>query len=161
MARLKPDAPPRDQIECDFIDAIKRLQEGCPNNRKLKNMSARGVVKITFANVALQAGRSRTLIALVNCRYPRVREMVKQAKGGKSCLPTTHTQLIDRLRAEIADLKVQKDRYQAEAVAHYLARIKLERDANRQRDITERLKRELAAAGKVLTLVPKSDSSEP
>ena len=149
MPKLKPAEPPLDIIEQDFLEALKRLEDGEPTNRKLKSIRAKGALKITAINVALEAGRSRTLIAMNSCRYPRVREMIKQAKGGKTAAPTTYTQLIQRLRREIAEMKIQKERYQAEATAHYLARIKAEKEATREKEAAARLRKELAETGKI------------
>jgi hypothetical protein len=155
MAKPKMVAPPQDLIEKDFLDALKRLQEGGPINKALKAAKAKGALKITISNVALEAGRSRTLIALESCRYPRVREMIKQAKDGITAIPTTHTQLIERLRASIADLKTQKAQYQAEATVHFLARIKAEKEAARERAAAARLRVELIEVRKITHLIPK------
>lgn len=158
MPRLKPEAPPQDPIEMDFLDAIKRLQNGEPHSKLLKAKSARGTLKINFSTVALEAGRARTLIALdEGCRYPRVREMIKQIKGGRTTLPTTHTELIQRLRYEKAELAAKIKQYQAEVQAHFLARTKAEKEAKREREAASRFRKQLAAAGKVMNLVPGKD----
>ena len=155
MLRRKPSSPPIDPIEQDFKEALRRLEEGLPTNRLLKSVKEKGRLKITISNVALEAGRSRTLIALEKCRYPLVRELIKQAKSGKSEVPTTHTELIGKLRADVAELKIQKDLYQAEATAHLLARIRAEREAKREKETSERLRKELARTGTITLLRPK------
>lgn len=154
MQHIKPTAPAVDAIEQDFLDALRRLKDGTPTHKALKAAKMKGVIKINASNVAMEAARSRTLIAMENCRYPRVREMIKQAKSGKHTVPTTHTQLIERLRANVADLKVQRDQYQAEATAHFLARIKAEKVAAQERAATARIKKELLEARKIAHLVP-------
>jgi hypothetical protein len=62
--------------------------------------------------------------------------------------------LIERLRATVADLKVQRDQYQAEATLHFLARIKAEKVATQERAATARIKKELVEARKIAHLVP-------
>lgn len=89
----------------------------------LKAAQINGVLKVNSSNFAMEAAHSRTLIAMENCKYPRVREMIRQAKSGKQTLPSIRTQLIDRLRATVADLKVQRDQFQAAATAHFQARV--------------------------------------
>lgn len=159
MPRLKPEAPPQDPIEKDFLDAIERLQNGNPRTKALKTKASNGSLKINFSTVALEAGRARTLIALnEDCRYPRVRELIKQIKGGRSTLPTTHTELIHNLRFEKAELAAKVKQYQAEAQAHFLARTKAEHEAKREREAASRLRKQLAAAGKIATLVPDADN---
>lgn len=155
MPQLKVKAPAIDPIEQDFLDAIKRLQDGEPTNKKLKAQKAKGTVKVNVSTVALEAGRARTLIAVeTGCRYPRVRELVKQIKGGKNALPTTHTELIQRLRADKADLAAQVKKYQAEAMAHFQARVKAEDEAARERAAASRLRKAIAQQGKVAHLSP-------
>lgn len=60
MPRLKKEAPPTDSIEQDFLDAIDRLRDGQPKNKQLKARKAKGALKVNIANVALEAGHSRT-----------------------------------------------------------------------------------------------------
>lgn len=141
MPKFKSASPAQDSIEQDFLGALKRLQDGEPTNKALRAKQSKGILKITTTNIALEAGRSRTLIALENCRYPRVRELIKQAKEGKNTLPTTHTELIQRLRADKAELLAQVKKYKAEATAHYLARVKAEKEAAQQHSLVARLRK--------------------
>lgn len=153
MPRIKKEAPPQDPIEQDFLDAIDRLREGEPKNKKLKARAAKGTLKVNVANVALEAGHSRTLIALeTGCRYPRVRELVKQAKTGQSRLPTTLNEVIARLRAENAALKVQLKMHKAAVLAHFNARDKAEKEAARERAAASRLRNDAAKSGKVVQM---------
>lgn len=151
MQRLKLQHTP-DQIEQDFLDALKRLQDGEPTDKSLRRDKKAGVLKITSTNVALEAGRSRTLISMTNCRYPRIRELIKQAKGDRSFIPTTQSELIRRLRTDISELRVQRDQYQAEATVHFLARVKAEKAAAREKEIAARLRKDLASSNNVSTL---------
>lgn len=155
MPQLKAKAPALDPIEQDFLSAITRLQDGEPKNKKLKGQQAKGTLKINVSTVALEAGRARTLIALeTGCRYPRVRELIKQIKGGRTTLPTTHTELIQRLRADKAELAAQVKKYQAEAMAHFHARVKAEDEARRERAAVSRLRKAIAFQSKVAQLFP-------
>lgn len=156
MSRLKPPDISQDPIERDFLDALDRLINGEPTNKSLKKASAKGVLKITASNVALEACRSRTLISMEKCRYPRVRDLIKQAKAGRTSVPTTHTQLIQRLRADIADLRMQKELYQAEATAHFLARVKAEKEAAREKATSDRFRKELETLRGIEPLVIKA-----
>lgn len=102
--------------------------------------------------MATEAGRSRTLIALEKCRYPRVRELILQAKDEINGPPTTHTELIQRLRADKAALTVQVAKYKAEATAHFLAKVAAEKEAARERAAAARLRKDLAAQAAVVRL---------
>jgi hypothetical protein len=151
MTKVKQDAPAQDAIERDFLDAIGRLNDGEPRNKQLKMRKAKGTLKINFSSVALEAGRARTLIALANgCRYPRVRELVKQTAAGRTALPTTQSELIARLRLDKADLQEQVKKYKSEALAHFTARIRAEGEAARERETAARLRKEIALKGKSL-----------
>jgi hypothetical protein len=155
MPRLKKEAPPQDRIEQDFLDAIDRLREGEPKNKKLKARVAKGTLKVNVANVALEAGHSRTLIALEEgCRYPRVRELIKQAKTGESRLPTTLNEVIAQLRGENAELRVQLKMHKATVLAHFIARDKAEKEAARERADASRLRKDAAKSSKVVQMSP-------
>ncbi len=156
MPRLKKEAPPQDPIEQDFLNAIDRLRDGEPKNKLLKARKARGTLKVNVANVALEAGHSRTLIALeTGCRYPRVRELIKQAKTGHDRLPTTLNEVIARLRADNAELKVQLNAHKAAVLAHFYAREKAENEAARERAASSRLRKEIAESDKVVAIASR------
>lgn len=156
MPRLKREAPPQDTIEQDFLAAIDRLRDGEPKNKQLKVRKAKGTLKVNVANVALEAGHSRTLIALeTGCRYPRVRELIKQAKTGHNGLPTTLNEVIARLRADNVELRAQLNSHKAALLAHFNARDKAEKEAARERGIASRLRKEIADSGTVVAIVQK------
>lgn len=157
MPRLKREAPPQDTIEQDFLDAIDRLRDGEPKNKQLRARKDKGTLKVNVANVALEAGHSRTLIALeAGCRYPRVRELVMQAKNGNVGLPTTLNEVIARLRAENVELKGQLKTHKAAVLACFNARDKAEKEAARERGIASRLRKEMMELGKVVAIASKS-----
>lgn len=156
MTRSKSEAPPQDAIEQDFLGAIERLRDSEPRNKKLKARKAHGTLKINFASVALEAGHSRTLIALdTGCRYPRVRELVRQAKIGRTSLPTTVSDVNERLRAENVELQCKVRIYQATVLIHFKARDKAEKAATRERAAAARLRKQIAELGKVVAMAPR------
>jgi hypothetical protein len=152
MPRLKPEVPAQDIIEKDFLDALDRLQSGSPRNKSLKVKQKEGLLRITVQNVALEAGRSRTLIGLEKCRYPRIRELIKQVKGGGEGPPTTHSELIQRLRVDKATLVLQIATYKAEATAHFLARLIAEKEVVKERATTAQLRKEISRKKEILHL---------
>lgn len=63
----------------DFLAALERLRTGNPTHPILLERLARGDLKISPTTVALEAGRSRTLIGMVGCKLPDVRSKVLEA----------------------------------------------------------------------------------
>lgn len=141
-----------DPIEQDFRDALQRLLEGKPKNKELRATAKAGKLKVNISTVADEAGRSRTLIGLKNCRYPAVREEVLGAQGGKKALPTTYTQLIANLRADIAKLKAEKRLLETTMTTHVLARRKAEVRARRDAAEAARLRRQILELAKIAHL---------
>jgi hypothetical protein len=148
-----PDTgPTQDLVEKDFVEALQRLKDGKPANKKLRALCKAGKLRINTSNVALEAGRSRTLIALEACRYPKVREAVKLAQDGKKAQPSTYTQLIENLRATIAELKAEKKLLETTMAAHVLARRKAEIFARRDAAEASRLRKQIVELEKVVHL---------
>lgn len=146
-----------DPIEQDFLEALQRLVEGKPLNKTLKASAKAGKLKINVVSVALEAGRSRTLIALEDCRYPKVREAVKLAQGGKKSLPTTYTQLIENLRADLSTVKAERHLLQIKMADHVLARRKAEVNSKRDAAEASRLRKLVVDYEKVVHL-PQKDT---
>lgn len=158
MPKKREAEPPVDAIEQDFLDAIARIQEGKPRNRELKARAARGKLALNPLTVSLEAGHSRTLIGKANgCRYPRVRKIIENTKVAKNATPTTYTELVDRLRAEKAELSHQLNLYKSEALEHFTARAKAEKAAAVAKETNAKLVKELAELGKVASIVPKGN----
>lgn len=155
MPKLKSEAPPVDQIEQDFLDAISRLREGKPRHKLLKGRSQRGKLKVNPSTVALEAGHSRTLIGKITCRYPRVRLKIEADQVSSNAVPVTHTELIGSLRSAKLTLAAQVNLYKSEALEHFTARKKAEKAAAIEQATNARLIKELAELGKVPTLVPR------
>lgn len=151
MARSDAYGKP-DPIEQDLLDALHRLVEGKPTHKALRAKAKEGRLKVNSSNVALEAGRSRTLIALEDCRYPKVREAVKLAQGGKNALPTTYTQLIANLRADLATVKAERRLLETKMADHVLARRKAEVHARRDAAEAARLRKQVVELEKIVHL---------
>lgn len=150
----------RDRIEQDFLDAIERLKAGRPQNPKLREKVDKGkVVKINIATVALEADRARGLISRENCRYPEIRQLVLIEAGVHEVMPRSRDDVIKKLRAEVAELRVQLSQAQAHAAYHFAHRIRAERDSSDYKGRYQRLKLKLsenvkANETKVISLFP-------
>ncbi|OZB78225.1 MAG: hypothetical protein B7X29_05775 [Halothiobacillus sp. 13-55-115] len=149
-----------DPIEQDFENALQRLVNGQPKHKTLKARAKAGKLKINISNVALEAGRSRTLIALENSRYPKVREAIMLAQGGEKAHPKTFTQLTENLRATIAELKVEKRLLEKKMATHVLARRKAEVSAERDQAEAARLRKQMRELEKIAHL-PHRESEIP
>jgi hypothetical protein len=147
-----------DPIEQDLLEALQRLIEGKPTHKNLKAKAKSGTLKVNTSNVALEAGRSRTLIALEDCRYPKVREAVKLAQGGKKALPTTYTQLIASLRADLAAVKAERRLLEMTMADHVLARRKAEVHARRDAVEAARLRKQIVELETIVHL-PRRDAA--
>jgi len=155
------DAPRKaDPIEQDFLEALQRLVEGKPTHKALKASAKAGKLRVNTVNVALEARRSRTLIALDECRYPKVREAVKLAQGGKKALPTTYTQLIANLRADLATVKAEKRLLEETMAAHVLGRRRAEVNARRDAAEAARLRKQIVELEKLAHL-PNREAALP
>lgn len=150
-----------DPIEQAFLDALRRLVEGKPTHKILKAKAKEGRLKVNSFNVALEAGHSRTLIALEDCRYPKVREAVKLAQGGKTAMPTTYTQLIASLRADLATVKAEKRLLETTMADHVLARRKAEVHARRDAMEAARLRRRVVELEKIVHLPHREAAAIP
>lgn len=131
----------RDQIEQDFVDAIERLKAGRPQSPELREKVRKGkAVKINIATVAQEAGRARGLIARATCRYPEIRQLVLVEAGAPEILPKTRDDVIKKLRAEVAELRLQLSQAEAHAAYHFAQRTKAERSYRDYKERYERLK---------------------
>lgn len=145
-----------DPIEQAFMDALQRLVDGKPTQKTLKALlKKKGKLPVNAVNVAQEAGHSRTLIAMDKCRYPKVREAIRLAKGGKTEQPTTYTQLIQNLRADLAQEKAQKKLLQLQIAEHFTARMTAEDNAKRIEKVVAQLRKEIAGMHKVIHLTAR------
>ncbi|WP_324750098.1 hypothetical protein SH591_00695 [Sphingomonas sp. LY54] len=158
MRRKKTDAPPLDAIEKDFRAALARLMSGDPTHKELKALQKTGNLKVNFTTVAQEAKRSRTLIALKECRYPATRQLILQAMEERPSSPRTSSELIEKLRSDLASERVLKHNAQAEALAHYHHRSSAEQEARRWKKAHDRLLAKSAAERRE-NVVPFRDPS--
>lgn len=93
--------------ERDFQDALNRLISGKPRNQKLKLLAARRRLKVTIANVALEANKSRTLIGQINCSYPEIRARILELRPPRTQVKTQED-IIRDLRTENKELRQDK-----------------------------------------------------
>lgn len=151
-----------DPIEQAFMDALQRLVDGKPIRKTLKALlKKKGKLPVNAVNVALEAGHSRTLIAMDECRYPKVREAIRLAKGSKTAQPTTYTQLIQNLRADLAKVKAQNKLLQVQIAAHFMARMTAEETARNKEKVVAQLRKELLELHKVDSLPSKGTQPLP
>lgn len=131
--------PPRAVVEKDFDDAIDRLEKGKPKDPELKRLAAEGRLRINYSTVAKEAKHSRTLIAHEKCHYQAQRARVlKLMNPGEVVAPRTASEVISRLREEVADLKAKLRGALDGQTAHFLARQRAEREADRWRKEAKR-----------------------
>lgn len=95
-----------------------------------------------MAQHQLQFRKIMVLIQQAGC-YPRVRELIEQAKTGNNRLSTTLSEVIARLHADNAELRVQLNTHKAAVLAHFNARDKAEKEAARERATASRLRKEI------------------
>jgi hypothetical protein len=115
------------------------------------------VLGLNPLTVSLEAGHSRTLIGKTDCRYPRIRKKIEDAKVAKNTPPTTYTELNAGLRADKKELSHQLNLYKSEALEHFTARIKAEKTAAIANATNSKLVKELSELGKVATIIPKGN----
>lgn len=117
-------------IEQSLWDALERLKAGTPQNIILAKRAKRGTLKISISTVALEAGRSRTLISHENCAYPAVRQAILALKSPPEEPSTSLAELNRRLRAENSELRrtVKQARDSMAAMALRMARVVKEAD---------------------------------
>lgn len=96
----------RNSTEQQLKGALKRLREGEPAHPKLraildsKRSTGKAYNLVSIANVALEAGVSRTLIGYDDCAYPAIRMAILKAKKA-----APNSLIIKALRQEITQLK--------------------------------------------------------
>jgi len=141
-------------IEKEFHEAIDRLVNTRPRAQKLKRMVKEGRLKISPTTVALEAGRSRTLIAMENCRLPsvrsRIREVSRKGNGQRSARDVSRS-----LRKEVIDLKLQLSRALEAQAEHFLAREKAEREAAKWRNALKSIEANQRLGEKVTNIFSK------
>lgn len=142
-----------DRIRKDFLAAIERIVANSPRDERLIKQMKKGRLKITFSSVALEAGHSRTHIALVRCRLPDVRKRVLDLRVGRESA-TSAVDVIVKLRAELRALKIETDLLRAGHVELLFQRDEALKEAKRWRDAYQRCRSDSEDARKVVRIVP-------
>lgn len=149
-----------ESIEKDFHDALDRLISGQPRNTRLRKLSDEGRLSINPTTVALEAERSRTLIALENCRFPSVRARIHSATTQTEPVsPRNASEVIKRLRDQVVSLKKEIAASLEAQANHFLAREKAEREAERWRNALRRQIDHAREDEKIVPLRPPSPES--
>lgn len=147
--------PSRAVVERDFDEAMDRLERNKPKDPILKRLAAEGRLKVNFSTIAKEAKHSRTLIAVADCQYPAQRaRAIKLMRPGEVASPRTASEVISRLRQEKADLLTRLRLALDGQAAHFLARQRAEREAERWRQEAQRREKLLKERDK-LRLISK------
>ena len=142
-------------VERAFHEAIDRMLAGKPKTQKLRRLAAEGRLSINPSTVALEAGHSRTLIALETCRLPSVRNRILTvARGDEVAAPRTAAEVITRLRAQVVQLRHQLAAALEGQSEHFLARELAEREAAKWRDAFRRIEDQAQQGSKVSPIRP-------
>lgn len=112
----------------DLEAAFARLVIGEPANPKLKNAAEAGRLRVNIVTVALEAGRSRTLIGHDNCPFPDLRRRILELKNeGPTARHARHAlKVANRRIAELTKQLAERDSIQAALVQD---RERMRRDA--------------------------------
>jgi hypothetical protein len=112
----------------DLEAAFARLIMGEPTNPQLIKSAAAGRLRVNIATVALEAGRSRTLIGHDNCPFPDLRRRILELKNeGPTARHARHAlKIANRRIAELTKQLAERDSIQAALV---LDRERMRREA--------------------------------
>lgn len=102
----------------DLEAAFARLLIGEPATPQLKKAAEAGRLRVNIANVALEAGRSRTLIGHDNCPFPDLRRRILGVKEeGPTARQARHAlKVANRRIAELTQQLAERDSIQAALV---------------------------------------------
>lgn len=97
------------RAERDFMEALERLEKGTPRHQRLRVLSAKGALRVTISSVALEAGRSRTLIGTTDCAYPTIRKRIIDGRQPPN-QRRTQDDIIAQLRRDNKTLRTENAR---------------------------------------------------
>ena len=137
-----------ERIRSDFLKAIERITLGFPENEKLKKLRDSNKLKLNFTNVALEAGRSRTLIALDDSKYSEIREIILRGENFKK-IAESSTDVIRRLREKIKVLEEKILKIRSAQARDFYALNDALSEATRWRSAYSRLKEEFFEKDKI------------
>lgn len=120
--------------ERDFTMAFERLEKGTPKHPKLKVLAAKGRLRVNPSSVALEAGRSRTLIGTDDCPYPAIRQRILELKR-PIAQSRTQDEIISKLRADNKALKAENERIATQLADAVAAAFRLKKELDFQREV--------------------------
>ena len=135
------------QAERDFIEALERLKKGTPRHQRLKALAAKGALRITISSVALEAGRSRTLIGTADCAYPAIRNRILDERQ-PTAQRRTQDDIITQLRRDNQGLKAENACIATQLADAVAAAWRLKKELDFQRELQKRSRHR---DGKVIT----------
>lgn len=151
---IPADAFGRTRLEHDYLDALRRIEMGVPRDPDLAAKAARGAIRPSQANVAQEAGRSRTPITGKNPDLPRVQAEITAAQRRWSDArrpPDALSSIRDRnsreqLARENASLREQNTELRRRCNAAYTSAVAVDRLAIALAKAGRRADRDLQAA---------------
>jgi phage shock protein A len=139
-----------EETEQALMQALKRVVSGKPREERNAKLAGKGKLRVTIANVAREAGRSRTLIGSDRCPYSEVRKAVLAAMdGGKGTgrgRPTA-AELVRRLREDKARLESEVRVLATRLHDAFLHTVELQKQCKRLKSDLADAKEKLRKAG--------------
>lgn len=142
------------QAELDLKAALARLQKGAPRNQQLKMLASKGRLRITVSSVALEAGRSRTLIGTKECAYPEIRRRILDMQVPSNHQRKTHHEMIAQLRRENDVLKKENARIATQLADAVATAWRLKKELEFQKAVQKKSRK---ASGNVVLFRPSGE----
>lgn len=144
-----------ESIEQDFNEAIDRLLAGKPRDNHLRKLYEEDRLRITPTTVSREAKRSRTLIAMEDCRLPNIRRRIEAVNALPQVIGArTASAVIKDLREQVLSLRRELAAALEGQAEHFLARELAEREASKWRDAVKRQARQEEEDAKVRSIRP-------
>jgi hypothetical protein len=125
------------RAERDFTEALERLEKGTPRHQRLRALAAKGALRITISSVALEAGRSRTLIGTADCAYPAIRNRILDGRQ-PTIQRRTQDDIIAQLRRDNQALKAENARIATQLADAVAATWRLKKELDFQKELQKR-----------------------
>lgn len=136
-------------------EALVRLRIGKPTNPKLAELAARGKLKVTVSTVAAEAGVSRTLVGIEDCRFPDIRKRILHGDDGKELRPAKGlSAVVQQLRADNAELRRQVQVLRSQQAITLARMLEAERLAQFARDDLARTRKGPEGEPRIAEVLP-------
>lgn len=119
------------------MEALERLEKGMPRHPRLRALSARGALRVTVSSVALEAGRSRTLIGKADCAYPAIRKRIVDGQRPPA-QRRTQDEIIAQLRRDKQALREENARIATQLADAVAAAWRLKKELDFQKQVQKR-----------------------